>query len=803
MPEEIISRLIEEEMKTSYLDYSMSVIISRALPDVRDGLKPVHRRILLAMNDLGLVHNKRFRKCAKICGDVSGNYHPHGESIVYPSLVRLAQNFSLRYPLIDGQGNFGSVDGDAAAAMRYTEARLREIAEELLKDLDKETVEEVPNYDGTLKEPTVLPSKIPNLLINGSSGIAVGMATNIPPHNIHEICNGVISAINNPNITIEELLPIIKAPDFPTGGVICGTAGITEAYKTGKGKILVRAKTTFEETKSRTKIIVTEIPYQLNKTLLIEQIVQLVKEKQVDSISDLRDESDKSGIRIVIELKDGANPDVVLNQLYKHTKLQTTFGILMLALVEKKPMILNLKQMIDYFIRHRFDITTKRTQFELRKAEEKSHILAGLIITLDDIDNAIRIIKKSENAADAKKGLIAVFKLTDIQVQAVLDMKLQRLTSLEQGSIREEQKNLLNKIEEYKAILADDQKIFSIIKAELEEIKEKYGDERKTQVLETVEERLEEEDLIKSEDMAITITNLGYIKRLAVETYKQQKRGGRGIIAIGTRDDDFVEHLFIANTHNYMLFFTNQGKIHWLKVHQLPQAGRQAKGTPIVNLLGLAKDEKVTAFIHVKEFKSGYLIMATKKGIVKKTSLEEFSKPRKGGILAMNLEDGDELINVKLTTGNQQIIIATQNGLAVKIDETDVRPTGRASHGVIGIRIKNDDKVIGMEIAEEDKHLFTITTKGYGKKTPVPEYRLINRGGSGVINLKITDKNGKAIAVKTVKDIDELMLISKKGIAIRISARDISSIGRNTQGVKVMKLSEDDEVISAAKLAVE
>ncbi len=802
MPEEIILKLVEEEMKNNYLDYSMSVIISRALPDARDGLKPVHRRILMAMNDLGLGHNKRFRKCAKICGDVSGNYHPHGESVVYPSLVRLAQDFSLRYPLVDGQGNFGSLDGDAPAAMRYTECRLKRSAEEMLQDLDKETVELVPNYDGTLKEPTVLPAKIPNLLVNGSSGIAVGMATSIPPHNINEICEGVIQVINNPQITVKKLLETVKAPDFPTGALIVGTNAIEEAYQTGRGKLLLRARTHIEEAKNKTKIIVTEIPYQINKAQLIEHIAELAKEKKIEGISDLRDESDREGIRIVIELKHETNPEILLNQLYKHTKLQTTYGILMLALVDKIPKILNLKEMFEQFIRHRFEIVTKRTQFELRRAEEKSHILEGLIITLDDIDNAIRLIKQSEGVNEAKKALISAFKLSEIQVQAVLDMKLQRLTSLEQDKIREEQKGLMQKITEYKTILADSQKVFSIIKKETEEIKDRYGDNRRTQIT-GMTEHLEEEDLLEAEDAAITITHMGYIKRMPVETYKQQKRGGKGVVAAETREEDFVEQLFIANTHNTMLFFTDRGKVHGLKVYQLPEAGRHAKGTPIINLLDLKKNETVTACIPVKEFKEGYLVMSTKKGLVKKTSLLEFSKPRKGGIAAIEIEEGDKLINVKLTNGKQQLIIATQNGLAVRFNEEDIRATGRTSKGVIGIRLKGDDIVIGMEVSEDDKNLFTITEKGYGKKTPIPEYRMINRGGSGVINLKITDKNGKAVAIKSISDRDELMLISRRGIAIRLLSKDISSIGRNTQGVRIIKLGEEDTVMSAAKLAQE
>ncbi len=802
-PEKIIPRIIEQEMKTSYLDYSMSVIVGRALPDVRDGLKPVHRRILYAMYDMGMLHNKPFKKSARIVGEILGKYHPHGDMAVYDSLVRLAQDFSLRYPLVDGQGNFGSVDGDRAAAMRYTEARLNKLAEEILQDIDKEAVDFVPNYDASLQEPSVLPAKVPNLLINGSSGIAVGMATNIPPHNMIEVCDGIIQTIDNPEIDVLALMQTIKGPDFPTGGIIMCGSGLKEAYKTGHGKITVRAKTHLEETKTRTRIIVTEIPYMVNKAEMIEAIADLVRDKKVQGIADLRDESDRDGMRIVIDLKQGANSDVVLNQLFAHSRLQETFGINLLALVDNQPRILTLKDMIQYYIDYRRSIVRKRTQFDLNQAEGKAHILEGLIIALDHIDPVILLIKRSKSADEAKKSLIAFYHLSEKQAQAILDMTLRRLTSLEQDKIRSEHSDLLKLIKELKDILASEVRILGIIKAELLELKEKYGNARKTQLIESEVAAMEEESLIKPEDDVITITHAGYVKRLPIDTYKQQRRGGKGIIAAETKEEDFIENLFVANTHDFILFFTNLGKVHWIKVYQLPEASRYAKGTAIVNLLQLGQGEKVTAFIPVKQFEeSKFLFMVTANGTVKKTSLAEFSNPRKGGIIALGLDEKDELKSVMLTDGNQQIMIATKQGNAVKFHESDVRPMGRTATGVIGIRLR-DDQVIGATIADDKLSLVTITENGYGKRSPIADYRLINRGGVGVINIKITDKNGQVVSIAQVTDNDELMLISQSGVLIRTPVTGISIIGRNTQGVRVMRLDEKDKVISLAKIIPE
>ncbi len=802
-PEKIILRVIEQEMKTSYLDYSMSVIVGRALPDVRDGLKPVHRRILYAMYDMGMVHNKPFKKSARIVGEILGKYHPHGDMAVYDAMVRLAQDFSLRYPLVDGQGNFGSVDGDRAAAMRYTEARLKKLAEEILQDIDKESVDFVPNYDASLQEPSVLPAKVPNLLVNGSSGIAVGMATNIPPHNMIEVCDGIIQTIDNPEIDVLTLMQTIKGPDFPTGGIIMGGSGLKEAYRTGHGKITVRAKTQLEEAKNRTRIIVSEIPYMVNKAEMIEAIADLVRDKKVQGIADLRDESDRDGMRIVVDLKQGANSDVVLNQLFAHSRMQETFGINMLALVDNQPRILSLKDIIQEYITYRRSIVRKRTQYDLRQAEDKAHILEGLIIALDHIDPVILLIKRSKSADEAKKSLIAFYHLSEKQAQAILDMTLRRLTSLEQDKIRNEHTDLLKLVKELKEILASEIRILGIIKAELLELKEKYGNARRTQLIESEIAAMEEESLIKPEDDVITITHAGYVKRLPMDTYKQQRRGGKGIIAAETKEEDFIENLFVANTRDYILFFTNLGKVHWIKVYQLPEAGRYAKGTAIVNLLQLGQGEKVTAFIPVKQFEENkFLFMVTANGTVKKTSLAEFSNPRKGGIIALGLDEKDELKSVMLTDGNQQIIIATKQGMAVKFQESDVRPMGRTATGVIGIRLR-DDSVVGATIADDKLSLVTITENGYGKRSPISDYRLINRGGVGVINIKITDKNSQVVAIAQVADNDELMLISQSGILIRTPVTGISVIGRNTQGVRVMRLDEKDKVISLAKIVPE
>jgi len=802
--EKIMPRVIEDEMKSSYLDYSMSVIVGRALPDIRDGLKPVHRKILYAMHKMGMTHNKPFKKSARIVGEVLGKYHPHGDASVYDAMVRMVQEFSLRYPLVQGQGNFGSIDGDNAAAMRYTEARLKSLAEEMLQDIDKKTVKFVPNFDGSLKLPSLLPAKVPNLLINGSSGIAVGMATNIPPHNLTEVCNGVIKLIDNPELSPEELMEVITAPDFPTGATIHGASGIKQAYKTGRGKLKVRAKADIEEIKNKSRIIVTEIPYQVNKSNMIGEIASLVRAKKIQGIVDLRDESDREGIRVVIELKSGANPEVVLNQLYKHTNMQTTFGIIMLGLVDNQPKVLNLKQIIKYFIEHRQTVVKRRTSFDLEKAEEKSHILEGIIIALNNVDDVVALIKGSKSVEEAKSGLMSNYKLSDKQAMAILEMKLQRLTSLEQQKIKEEQKNLLKLISELKEILASEQRILDIIKKELEDIKNKYGDERRTQVIIGGESDIEIEDLIKPEKVVVTISHAGYVKRIPTSAYKEQKRGGKGIIAAGKKDTDFIEELFVANTHSYILFFTNLGKLHWLKVYQIPEATRQAKGTAIINLMSLGKDERITTYVPVREFKPDrFITMVTKKGTVKRTSLDNFSNPRKGGILAVSLKEGDELMSAKLTNGKTEVIIATANGMAVRFKEDNIRPMGRTASGVRGIKLKGDDTVIGMVRANEEKTLLTVTEKGFGKRTKVSDYRLISRGGVGVINIKITDKNGKVAAIRSLTEDDGLMFITQNGIIIRITSKDISVIGRNTQGVRVMRLSEGDKLVAAAKVPKE
>jgi DNA gyrase subunit A len=798
--EKIIPRIIEEEMKKSYLEYAMSVIVGRALPDVRDGLKPVHRRILYGMQDLGLQSNKPFKKSARIVGDVMGKYHPHGDSAVYDSLARLTQDFSMRYPLIKGQGNFGSIDGDSPAAMRYTEAKLAKIAEEMLEELEKETVDFVPNFDGSLQEPVVLPSKIPNLLINGSQGIAVGMATSVPPHNLKEVCSALIALIDNPESTIGELMHFIKGPDFPTGSEIAGLQGINQAYTTGKGIITVKAKLLHEEHKGRKSIIVKEIPYQVNKSLLMEDIAELVKDKKISDISDLRDESDRDGIRIVIELKKDANPEIVENLLYNFSKLQSSFSIILLALVDNQPKVLNIKELLEHFLHHRQVVVRRRTAYELKKAEERYHILQGLLIALTHIDAVVDLIKKSKSADEAKKGLMEVYQLTEIQSQAILDMRLQRLAVLEQEKIKLEHKELENTIANLKDILSSEVKILNIIKDEIQEIVQKYGDERKTTISENGEE-LEIEDMIKNERVVITVTRQGYTKRIPLETYKTQKKGGKGIIGTETKEEDSVEQLFIADTHSYLMVFTNHGQVHWLKVYHIPEASRQAMGKNFVNLCSLDKDEKVTSVIPILAFDDKHhLVMCTKQGLIKKTNLAEYSRPRKGGIIAINLEEGDGLVNVLLTDGTQNILIGTKEGLAVKFDERDVREVGRNSKGVRGVRLNKGDEVIGAVIADDTKNLFTITENGFGKRTLISEYRLISRGGKGVINIQCSERNGKVASLKSVDDEDELVIMSKQGIIIRTQAKTISSIGRNTQGVRLMKLNEGDKVVAAAKI---
>lgn len=804
--ERVITREIEKEMKSSYMDYSMSVIVGRALPDIRDGLKPVHRRILYAMNQMGMNFNKPYKKSARIVGEVLGKYHPHGDSAVYDAMVRMVQTFSLRYPLVNGQGNFGSIDGDSAAAMRYTEARMQKITDEILQDIDKETVKFVDNFDGSLKEPDVLPAKLPNLLINGSSGIAVGMATNIPPHNLVEVGNAIIATIDNPDISIETLRQHVKGPDFPTGGIICGINGINLAYQHGRGKVIVRAKADVEQMKKRERIIITEIPYMVNKAMLVEEIAHLVRDKKVEGISDLRDESDREGMRVVIELKIGANPEIVLNQLYKHSRMQTTFGIIMLSLVDKKPVVLNLKSIIQEYIHHRQIVVRKRTEFDMKKAQARAHILEGLIIALDHIDEVIAKIKASKAVEDAKAMLMKDYELSEDQSKAILEMRLQKLSSLERQKIKDEHKVLLELINKLNAILASEQEILNIIKKEVSELVDKYGDERRTEInVEFEEEGMEFdiEDLIKPEDMVVTITHAGYVKRLPIDTYHEQKRGGKGVIGTGTKEEDFVEDLFVANTHDYILFFTNYGKVKWLKVFRMPEAGRLAKGTPLVNLIQFDKGERVESYVKVKDFKEGYVMMCTKNGKVKKTMLEEFSRPRRGGIQAIDLREGDELINSILTDGNEQVMIMTKSGNAVKFKETDVRPMGRTAAGVRGISLREGDEVVDMVRADDGMTILTITENGYGKRTKVSEYRLTKRGSMGVRNIITNERNGNVVAVKAVTGETGLLFMSKEGIAIRTSADGISVMGRNTQGVRLMKLAQGDKVVAAAKIVSE
>lgn len=795
---------IEDEMKASYISYAMSVIVGRALPDIRDGLKPVHRRILYVMKDLGLEHNKPYKKCARIVGECLGKYHPHGDMAVYEALVRMVQDFSLRYPLIDGQGNFGSIDGDAPAAMRYTEARLSSIAEEMLIDIDKDTVDFVPNFDESLTEPVVLPALFPNLLVNGSSGIAVGMATNIPPHNLSEIVDGIVKVIDEPEVAIEELMEIVKGPDFPTGGFIYGIKGLEEAYKTGRGVIKLRARAMIEKQKSgKEAIVITEIPYQVNKANLIEQIAELVNEKKIENISDLRDESDKEGMRIVIELKRDAPSRVILNQLYKHTQMETSFGIIMLALVDNRPRILNIKDMLQEYVKHRKNVVIRRTTFELEKAKKRAHILEGLKIALANLDKVIKTIRQSKAVAEAKERLIKDFKLTPEQAQAILEMQLQRLTALERQKIDEEYLTLIKNIQFYETILKSEKKVLEIIKKEVIELKNKYGDKRLTEII-PEEEELEIEDLIAEEDVVITISHTGYIKRLPVSAYRKQKRGGKGVSGAELKEEDFIEHLFIASTHDYILFFTNIGKVHWLKVYDIPQASRIAKGKAIINLLELEPNEKISAFVPVREFRNDqYLIMATKNGLVKKTSLEAFSHPRRGGIIGITLEKTDELIEVELTSGKEEIILATQQGKAIRFSEEEIRDMGRSARGVRGIRLGKNDRVIGMEIVKKDATILTVTSLGFGKRTLVEEYRTQSRGGKGVINIKVTKKNGEVVGLNTVSDKDEIMIISSLGMLVRCAVKDIRVTGRSAQGVRLIRLNPEDKVSCVASIAAE
>jgi DNA gyrase subunit A len=791
---------ISYEMKKCYIDYAMSVIVGRALPDVRDGLKPVHRRILFSMQELGLYPEKGYRKCARIVGDVLGKYHPHGDASVYDALVRLAQDFSIRYLLVDGHGNFGSVDGDSAAAMRYTEAKMSKITTEMLREINKNTVDFVPNFDGEEMEPSVLPSRFPNLLVNGSSGIAVGMATNIPPHNLCEVIDGVVALIDNADITVMELMAHIKGPDFPTAGIILGTAGIREAYETGRGKVLVRSKSEIEEEKGRQKIIVTELPYQVNKARLIENIADLVKTKKLEGISDLRDESDRDGMRIVIEVKRDANANVLLNQLYKHTKMQDTFGIIMLALVNNEPQVLNLKQIVVHYLNHQKDVIRRRSQFDLDKASARAHILEGLKIALDHIDQVIALIRSSNTTEIARNGLIEKFELSEKQAQAILEMRLQRLTGLERDKIEAEYDELMKLIKHLMEVLANEGLVLDIIKEELLEIKAKYGDKRRTEIQMNPFE-INIDDLIDEQEIVVTLTHAGYIKRQTADNYSSQKRGGKGIQATATKEDDFVEGMFVTSSHNNILFFTNKGRVYKLKGYEIPEAGRTAKGTNLVNLIPLDQDEKIQTGIALKEFdENSYLIMATRNGIIKKTSLSEYSSIRKNGLNAIGLRDGDELISAKLTTGASEIVEITKNGFAIRFDENDVRSMGRTASGVKAITLRNDDYVVSMDIVAEDQDILVVSENGFGKRTPIAEYTLHHRGGKGMITYKVTQKTGRVVGAGLVGENDEMMLINNNNVAIRINVADISTTSRNAMGVTLMRSLEDEKVVAIAKI---
>ena len=795
---------IEEEMKSSFMDYAMSVIIARALPDVRDGLKPVHRRILVTLNDLNLRPGRPYRKCAKIAGDVSGNYHPHGEAIVYPSLVRMAQDFSLRYPLVEGQGNFGSVDGDPPAAMRYTESRMTALTEEMLRDIDKDTVDFAPNYDETLREPAVLPSAIPNLVINGSDGIAVGMATKIPPHNLGEIIDGLVAILDKPDIPDEKLVKLIPGPDFPTGGIINGRKGIRDAYLTGRGLIQIRAEARVEITKRMGReiesIVVTEIPYQVNKAKLIEKIAQLVRDKQIEGIADLRDESDRDGMRIVIELRRDGVSGYILNQLYKQTPMQGTFGIIMLALVSNQPRILPLKSMLESFIQHRREVIVRRTRYDLGKARERAHILEGLLSALKNIDAVIKLIRASKTPEDARNSLMTQLKVTHTQAQAILDMRLQRLVALEREKIQDEHKELEKRIAYLESVLADERLVIGIIKDELLEIRKKYADERRTRIIDATSE-ITLEDMLIEEDMVVTVSQDGYIKRNAVSLYRSQRRGGKGVKGMQTRAEDAVESIFVASTHDYMLFFTSRGRLHWLKVHQLPPAGRASRGKALVNLLRLTDGETVSGALSVREFSDGkFVLMVTRKGVVKKTALSLFGNPRVGGILAISLDDDDELVRARITDGSRQIFIATRQGKAIRFEEGQVRAMGRNAAGVRGITLDKGDDIVGAEVVTPDSVILSVTERGNGKRTALKNYRLTARGGKGVINLRVTEKTGPVVAIRQVYDTDEYLLITGGGKIIRGRVEDISVIGRATQGVRLINLEDEDVLVSIARI---
>ena len=792
---------IEDELTKSYLEYSLAVNVARALPDARDGLKSSQRRILVAMNDLNLLPGRGYRKCAKIAGDTSGNYHPHGEAVIYPTLVRMAQDFSMRYPLVDGQGNFGSIDGDPAGAMRYTEARMDRAAVELLADLDKNTVDFVPNYDDTREEPAILPGKLPNLLCNGASGIGVGFATNIPPHNICEVVDGIVAFIDDPDVSVEALTEHIKAPDFPTGGIIYGTEGVREAYATGRGSIKVRATASVETLKSgKEQVIISEIPYMVSKASLIEKIADLVQHKKIDGIADINDESDRDGMRIVIELRRDAYPDVVLNQLYKHSDLETTFGVNMLAVVDQEPAVLTLKQVISLYVDHRHEVVTRRTEFELDQAQKRAHLLEGFRIALDHIDEIIRIIRASQNPEEARAGLMEGFGLSEIQARSICEMQLQRLTRMEREKIETEYLDLIRRIADLESILASKARRMAIIRSELLDIKERFGDERRTAIVGSAAE-FSVEDLIAEEDMVITISHTGYIKRQPVGIYRRQRRGGRGVTGMTTKDEDFVEHLFIASTHSHILFLTDKGTCYWLKVHEIPQGGRASKGRPVVNLLNIGKEEAIAAIVPVKEFDDEhYIVMATRNGIIKKTALSAYGNPRRTGINAIRIVEGDRLIEAKITDGTQDIVLATRKGLGIRFHESDVRDMGRVTQGVRGVRLGAGDEVVGMVVVRREGTLLVVCENGYGKRSALSEYRIIHRGGKGVISIKTTERNGDVVTIKEVVDDDELMIISQHGVLIRLPIRDISVIGRNTQGVKLINLGEGDRVIDVARV---
>ncbi|MBI5166984.1 MAG: DNA gyrase subunit A [candidate division NC10 bacterium] len=795
---------IEDEMKRSYLNYAMSVIIGRALPDVRDGLKPVHRRILYAMRDLGLTYNRPFKKSARVVGEVLGKYHPHGDIAVYDSIIRMVQDFSLRYPLIEGQGNFGSVDGDEAAAMRYTEVRLAKIAQEMLADIDKETVDFAPNFDETLMEPRVLPALLPNLLVNGSSGIAVGMATNIPPHNLGEVVDGLLIMLDDPEAAPEDLMTAIQGPDFPTAAYIHGRGGIVDAYRTGRGHIQMRAKAFVERAKGgKENIIVSELPYQVNKAKLIERIAELVREKKIEGIADLRDESDREGMRIVIEPKKDEPAKAILNQLYKHTPMQSSFGVIMLALVENQPRILNLKELLYHFLAHRREVIRRRTRFDLARAEERAHILEGYRIALDHLDEVVALIRGSRSVEEAKEGLVSRFGLSPIQAQAVLELRLQRLVALERQKIQEEHEDTLRNIAHLREVLASEGLLKGIIQEELLYLKDAYGDPRRTEILEETAD-IQLEDMLADEEMVITITHSGYIKRSPLNIYRAQRRGGKGMTGMATKEEDYVEHLFVASTLSYILLFTNHGKVHWLKVHEIPQLGRASKGKAIVNFVGLGPGEKITTMIPIRQFEvDRYLVMATKRGVVKKTELNAYAHPRTGGIIALSLDPGDELIAVCMTRGGEDLFLGTRGGKAIRFPEGQVRLTGRTARGVVGISLEEGDEVVGMEIVQEGSAVLTVTKHGYGKRSVLSEYRTQRRGGKGIINIKITEKNGEAVGIMQVFPEDELMMISQEGKVTRLKVQEVSLIGRNTQGVKLQGLEVRDRVAAITRLVTE